>query len=130
MLWDHCGMARNRKGLETALAKIPEICEEFRHNVLVPGKNETLNQSLERAGRLEDYLEFAEMMVIDALQRRESCGCHLREESQTAENEAKRDDENYAYVAAWEFDGDGKSPKLHRENLVFENVTLSQRSYK
>ena len=130
LLWDHCGMARNRKGLETALAKIPEIREEFRHNVLVPGKNESLNQSLERAGRLEDYLEFAEMMVVDALQRRESCGCHLREESQTAENEAKRDDENYAYVAAWEFTGDGKSPKLHRENLVFENVTLSQRSYK
>ncbi|MEA3546704.1 MAG: fumarate reductase/succinate dehydrogenase flavoprotein subunit [Thermodesulfobacteriota bacterium] len=130
LLWDHCGMARNRKGLETALAKIPEIREEFRHNVLVPGKNETLNQSLERAGRLEDYLEFAEMMVIDALQRRESCGCHLREESQTAEGEAKRDDENYAYVAAWEFAGDGRSPKLHRENLVFKNVTLSQRSYK
>ena len=130
LLWDHCGMARNRKGLETALAKIPEIREEFRHNVLVPGKNETLNQSLERAGRLEDYLEFAEMMVIDALQRRESCGCHLREESRTAEGEAKRDDENYAYVAAWEFTGDGTSPKLHRENLAFENVTLSQRSYK
>ncbi len=130
LLWDYCGMARNRNGLETALAKIPEIREEFRHNVLVPGKNESLNQSLERAGRLEDYLEFAEMMVVDALQRRESCGCHLREESQTAEGEARRDDENYAYVAAWEFAGDGKSPKLHRENLVFENVTLSQRSYK
>ena len=130
LLWEDCGMARNRKGLERALARIPEIREEFRQNVMVPGRNETLNQSLERAGRLNDYLEFAEMMVIDALQRRESCGCHLREESQTAENEARRDDENYAYVAAWEFTGDGKAPKLHRENLVFDNVTPSQRSYK
>ncbi len=130
LLWDYCGMARNRKGLETALAKISEIRGEFWHNVLVPGKNESLNQSLERAGRLADYLEFAEMMVADALHRRESCGCHLREESQTAEGEARRDDENYAYVAAWEFMGDDRSPKLHRENLVFENVTLSQRSYK
>ncbi len=130
LLWDYCGMARNRAGLEKALTRIPQIREEFRHNVLVPGSNESLSQSLEKAGRVEDFLEFAELMVIDALHREESCGCHLREESQTPENEAKRDDENFTYVAAWEYGGAGKHPKLHKEQLNFENVELSRRSYK
>ena len=130
LLWDYCGMARNRAGLEKALAKIPQLREEFRHNVLVPGRNESLSQSLEKAGRVEDFLEFAELMVIDALHREESCGCHLREESQTPENEAKRDDENFTYVAAWEYSGAGNHPKLHKEQLNFENVELSRRSYK
>ena len=130
LLWDHCGMARNRDGLEKALAKIPEIREEFWKNVSVPGVGTDLNQSLERAGRVADYMEFAELMVVDALDRVESCGCHLREESQTAEHEAKRDDENYSYVAAWEYKGQGQMPSLHKEELHFENVTPSQRSYK
>ena len=130
LLWDHCGMARNRKGLEHALAKIPEIREEFYANVLVPGSGAELNQSLERAGRVADFLEFAETMVRDALEREESCGCHLREESQTEEHEAKRDDANYSHVAVWEYTGEDSPPIMHREPLVFENVTPSQRSYK
>jgi succinate dehydrogenase / fumarate reductase flavoprotein subunit len=130
LLWDHCGMARNRSGLQKALARIPQIREEFWNNVLIPGTGQQLNQSLERAGRLADFLEFAELMVADALDRQESCGCHLREESQTEENEAKRDDEKYAYVAAWEYQGAGKTAVLHKESLTFEYVTPSQRSYK
>jgi len=130
LLWDHCGMARNKKGLEYALDKIHEIRDEFNNNVLVPGIGQQLNQSLERAGRVADFLEFGEIMVRDALAREESCGCHLREESQTKENEAKRDDENYTHVAVWEFTGEGKEPLLHKEQLKFENVTPSQRSYK
>jgi succinate dehydrogenase / fumarate reductase flavoprotein subunit len=101
LLWDHCGMARNNNGLQKALAKIPEIREEYWQNVIVPGSGQDLNQSLERAGRLGDFLEFAELMVRDALDRKESCGCHLREESQTADNEALRDDANYSYVSVW-----------------------------
>ena len=130
LMWDHCGMSRNREGLKTALARIPEIREEFWQNVYVPGSGQDLNQSLERAGRVADYMEFAELMVIDALDREESCGCHLREESQTEEHEAKRDDASYSYVAAWEFTGVGESPKLHKEELQFENVKPTQRSYK
>jgi len=130
LLWDYCGMARNKEGLEYALAKIPEIRQEFEENSLVPGTGEELNQSLERAGRVADFMEFAEVMVRDALAREESCGCHLREESQTEEHEAKRDDEHYSHVAVWEYKGDGEEPELHKEQLVFENVTPSQRSYK
>jgi len=130
LLWDECGMARNSSGLQKALAKIPQIREEFWNNVLIPGTGRQLNQSLERAGRLADFLEFAELMVTDALDRQESCGCHLREESQTEENEAKRDDEKFAYVSAWQYQGIGKTPILHKESLTFENVTPSQRSYK
>jgi succinate dehydrogenase / fumarate reductase flavoprotein subunit len=129
-MWDHCGMSRNKEGLKTALKRIPEIREEFWKNVYVPGSGKELNQSLERAGRVADYMEFAELMVIDALDREESCGCHLREESQTEENEAKRDDASYSYVAAWEYTTVGEKPKLHKEELIFENVTPSQRSYK
>jgi len=130
LLWEHCGMARNDKGLKYALGKIPEIREEYQQNVLVPGTGKQLNQSLERAGRVSDFLEFAEIMVRDALVREESCGCHLREESQTEEHEAKRDDDHYSHVAVWEYKGKDKEPRLHKEQLQFDNVTPSQRSYK
>jgi succinate dehydrogenase / fumarate reductase flavoprotein subunit len=130
LLWDHCGMARNQEGLEEALEKLPSLQQKFWDNVYIPGKGEELNQSLERAGRLADFLEFAEIMIRDALDRKESCGCHLREESQTEENEAKRNDANYSHVAVWEYQGEGAEPVLHKEKLTFKNVTPSQRSYK
>ena len=132
LLWDRCGMARNASGLREALEKVPELREEFWGNVRVPGEGKTYNQSLERAGRIADFLEFAELMCTDALERDESCGGHFREEYQTADGEAQRDDENFAAVFAWEFQGNGKieRPKLHREPLHFESVQLSQRSYK
>jgi succinate dehydrogenase / fumarate reductase flavoprotein subunit len=130
LLWDHCGMARNKAGLETALARLPEIRERFWNEVYIPGNATDINQSLERAGRVADFLEFAEVMVRDALAREESCGCHLREESQTAENEAKRDDANYSHVSVWQYEGEDTPPLMHKEQLVFENVTPSQRSYK
>lgn len=130
VLWDKCGMARNEAGLKEALKKIPEIRDEFWKNVNVPGSGEDLNQSLERAGRVADFLEFGELMVLDALQRRESCGGHFREESQTPEGEALRDDANFAYVGAWEFKGVGKEPALHKEVLNFEEIKLAQRNYK
>ncbi len=129
LLWDHCGMARNQAGLQRALAQIPEIREEFWRQVRVPGCGIELNQSLERAGRVADFLEFAELMVHDALARTESCGCHFREESQTADHEARRDDAGFSHVSAWEYQAAG-APREHREPLRFENVTLSQRSYK
>jgi len=130
LMWDNCGMARNREDLETALKELPEIRERFWDYVYIPGSTKEINQSLERAGRLADFLEFAEIMIRDALTREESCGCHLREESQTEENEAKRDDENYSHVSVWEHAEDGAEPNLHIEPLTFENVTPSQRSYK
>lgn len=130
LLWDNCGMARNKEDLEKALTELPAIQEKFWNNVYIPGSGQELNQSLERAGRLADFLEFAEIMIRDALEREESCGCHLREESQTEEHEAKRDDDNYSYVSVWEHKGEGEVPELHREDLTFENVTPSQRSYK
>ncbi|MDP9254637.1 MAG: fumarate reductase/succinate dehydrogenase flavoprotein subunit [Verrucomicrobiota bacterium] len=132
LLWDKCGMARNAAGLREALAQIPELREEFWRNVNVPGSGEDFNQSLERAGRVADFLEFAELMCTDALARDESCGGHFREEHQTPDGEALRDDENFADVFAWEYQGNGQlaSPKLHREPLVFETVQLTQRSYK
>lgn len=134
LLWDKCGMARNADGLKEALARIPVLREEFWSNnsgVRVLGDGEELNQSLERAGRVADFLEFAELMCIDALTRDESCGGHFREEHQTPDGEALRDDENFAAVFAWEHQGNGAAaPKLHREPLVFETVELTQRSYK
>jgi succinate dehydrogenase / fumarate reductase flavoprotein subunit len=132
LLWDKCGMARNAKGLQEALAKIPELRDEFWRNVRVPGDGEDFNQSLERAGRVADFLEFADLMCTDALARDESCGAHFREEHQTSEGEAMRDDEKFADVFAWEFQGNGQiaSPKLHREPLHFETVHLAQRNYK
>jgi succinate dehydrogenase / fumarate reductase flavoprotein subunit len=130
LLWEKCGMSRHAKGLQEALTKIPELREEFWRNVRVLGKDEDYNQSLERAGRVADFLEFAELMCIDALARNESCGAHFRQEYQTPEGEALRDDENHAAVFAWEFKGDGEPPKLHCEPLHFETVHLTQRSYK
>lgn len=129
-LWDYVGMARNEEGLKKALKEIPKIREEFWNNVNIPGSAEDLNVALEYAGRVADFLEFAETLTTDALNRKESCGGHFREESQTEEGEAKRDDENYSYAAAWEFTGVGKEPKLHKEELKFNNVKLTQRSYK
>ena len=132
LLWDKCGMARNARGLREALTWIPEMREEFWQNVHIPGDELEYNQSLERAGRVADFLEFGELMCTDALARDESCGGHFREEHQTAEGEAKRDDENFASVFAWEYQGNGTMapPKLHREPLTFETVELAQRSYK
>jgi succinate dehydrogenase / fumarate reductase flavoprotein subunit len=130
VMWDYCGMARNEAGLKAALQQIPAIRDEFWHNVNVVGKGEELNQSLEKAGRVADFLELAELMCLDALHRRESCGGHFREEFQTPDGEARRDDDNFTYVAAWEYCGEGKAPELHKEPLTFERVQLSQRSYK
>ncbi len=130
IMWDDVGMARTEESLTRALARIPKLREEFWHDVSVPGSSDNLNQSLEYAGRVADYLEFAELLALDALERRESCGGHFREESQTPEGEALRDDEHYSYVAAWEFQGVGKRPTLHKEALVFDEVHPSQRSYK
>ncbi|MBP9838915.1 MAG: fumarate reductase/succinate dehydrogenase flavoprotein subunit [Proteobacteria bacterium] len=130
LMWDKCGMARNEQGLKEALRKIPELREEFWNNLKVSGTANSLNQSLEEAGRVADFLEFAEMMCNDALVRTESCGGHFREESQTEEGEAKRDDQNFCHASAWEFLGVGKTAALHKENLVFENVKLVERSYK
>jgi succinate dehydrogenase / fumarate reductase flavoprotein subunit len=130
ILWEQCGMARNEKGLREALALIPPLREEFWKNVNVLGTGEELNQSLERAGRVADYLELAELIVYDALMRDESCGCHFREEHQTADGECQRNDGQYAYVATWEFTGAGKTPVLNKEPLEYEEVHLAQRSYK
>ena len=130
IMWDYCGMSRNEAGLKLALQRIPELRREFWRDVNVPGSGVELNQSLERAGRVADFLELGELMCIDALHRHESCGGHFREESQTPEGEALRDDANFSYVAAWEYAGEGQSPILNKEPLVFENVKLSQRSYK
>jgi succinate dehydrogenase / fumarate reductase flavoprotein subunit len=130
LLWDKCGMSRHEKGLREALEKIPELREQFWRDVRVLGRDEDFNQSLERAGRVADFLEFAELMCMDALERDESAGAHFREEHQTPDGEALRDDEHHAAVYAWEFRGDGQPPKLHREPLHFETVHLTQRSYK
>ncbi len=130
IMWEYCGMARNNEGLEKARGMIQELRDEFWKNVLVPGQEKDVNQSLERAGRVADFLEFGELMIIDALNRQESCGGHFNEAYQTEENEAQRDDENYSYVAAWEAKGVGETPVLHKEDLEFENVKLTQRSYK
>jgi succinate dehydrogenase / fumarate reductase, flavoprotein subunit len=130
IMWQYCGMARNEAGLQKALQLIPTLREEFWNNVTVPGAAETLNQSLEKAGRVADFLEFAEILCHDALHRSESCGGHFREESQTSEGEAQRDDANFSYVAAWEFKGQDAKPELHKEPLTFENVQQSVRSYK
>ena len=130
LMWNYCGMARNEAGLKHALSVIPQMRDEFWKNVNVPGSGSNLNQSLEHAGRLADFLEFAELLVLDALERKESCGGHFREEYQTAEGEAKRNDAEYAYAAVWEFKGVGQRPALHKEPLTFETVHLAERSYK
>jgi succinate dehydrogenase / fumarate reductase, flavoprotein subunit len=130
LLWDHVGMSRNEQGLKHALAEIPRLRDEFWQNLSVPGEANNLNKNLEYAGRVADYLEFAEVLALDALHRTESCGGHFREESQTPEGEALRDDATYSYAAAWEFKGVGVQPELHKEPLNFEYVKPSQRSYK
>ncbi len=130
ILWDNCGMERSADSLKKALGEIPPLREEFYADVRVLGANETLNQSLEKAGRVADFLEFAELMCLDALHREESCGGHFRVEHQTEDGEALRDDEHFAYVAAWEFTGVGEKPTLHKEPLEFEAIELAQRSYR
>ncbi|MFD0772506.1 fumarate reductase/succinate dehydrogenase flavoprotein subunit [Streptomonospora algeriensis] len=130
IMWDYCGMERNEEGLRKAIDRIRELREEFWQNVRVLGGNEELNQSLEKAGRVADFFELAELMCIDALHRRESCGGHFRSESQTEDGEALRHDDEFAYVAAWEFGGTGQPPVLHKESLEYEYVEMKQRSYK
>ena len=130
LLWDHCGMTRSAVGLGEILRRIPALRQEFWENVNVPGSGAELNQALERAGRVADFLEFSELMCLDALHREESCGGHFRVEHQTPDGEARRDDQHFCYVAAWEYRGPDQAPALHREPLEFENVHLSQRSYK
>ncbi|MFC9489223.1 fumarate reductase/succinate dehydrogenase flavoprotein subunit, partial [Streptomyces hydrogenans] len=127
VMWEFCGMARTEEGLRTALRRIPEIREEFWRRIKVPGTGEEFNQSLEKANRIVDYLELAELMCLDALNRAESCGGHFREESQTPDGEAARRDDAYAYAAAWEFTPE--APVLHKEELTFEYVHPTQRSY-
>lgn len=130
IMWEFAGMARNEKGLKKAIGDIQDLRDDFHKNVLVSGSNETLNAELERAGRVRDFLEFGELLCLDALERRESCGGHFREEYQTADGEATRDDENFAHAAVWEYKGEGKAPKRHTEELSFDNVKLAVRSYK
>ncbi len=130
LVWEHCGMARSQQSLEAALKRIPELRDEFWHNVNVPGSGSSLNQSLEYAGRVADFMEFAELLCTDALARNESCGGHFRVEHQTEDGEALRHDDQFAHAAAWEYKGLGKAPELHKEPLVYEEVHMSTRSYK
>lgn len=130
IMWEHCGIARTREGLELGLKKIPALRNEFWSNLKLPGKQNQLNQSLEHAGRVADFLDFGELMCRDALLRDESCGCHLREEHQTPEGEAQRDDENFAHVSVFEYKGEGAEPELHKEPLAFDALPLAARNYK
>ncbi len=130
IMWNHCGMARNEAGLKEGIEKIKQLRNEFWKDIHIPGTDQELNQNLEKAGRVADFLELGELMMVDALHRNESCGGHFREEFQTPEGEARRDDDNYTYVAAWEYKGEGQPEQLHKEKLDFESVTLTQRSYK
>jgi succinate dehydrogenase / fumarate reductase flavoprotein subunit len=130
VMWEYCGMARTREGLQKALDLIPSIRDEFWQNVLIPGSGQELNQSLEKAARVADFLELGELMCRDALHREESCGGHFRVEHQTPDGEALRHDDRFAYVAAWEHKGEHATPTMHKEPLTFENVALAQRSYK
>ena len=130
IMWDHCGMARTKEGLEAGIKKIQELRGEFWKDVNVPGDNEEYNQALEKAGRVADYLELGELMCRDALERDESCGCHFREEHQTDDGEALRNDDTYAYVAAWEFTGENQVPKVHKEELKYKETKMAQRNYK
>ena len=127
-MWEYCGMSRNAEGLKKGRQMIRELREEFYKDVFVPGTNEEYNPELEKANRVADFLELGEVMILDALDREESCGGHFREEHKSEEGEAKRNDEDYTYVAAWEWDDN--EPKVHKEELIFENVELKTRSYK
>src|SRR5690554_8084518 len=129
-MWEHCGMARTAEGLTLAKGLIKELKKEFWTDVKVIGTNDELNQSLEKAHRVADFIELAELMVDDALHRNESCGGHFREEYQTEEGEALRDDDNFMYVAAWEYTGDPATEVLHKEELKYENIEVKSRSYK
>ena len=129
-MWEYVGMARDAEGLKTASAKIKALKDQFYKNVYVPGSNEEFNQELEKALRLEDFFEIGMLMAYDALNRKESCGGHFRVESQTEEGEAKRDDANYMYVAAWEYKGENKDPELHKEPLNYEFIEVKTRNYK
>jgi succinate dehydrogenase / fumarate reductase flavoprotein subunit len=130
IMWEYCGMARTEEGLTKAKGLIKELKADFWKNAIVTGENEEVNAALERAGRVADFIELGELMVTDALNRRESCGGHFRLESQTEEGEALRDDDHFAFVSAWEFTGENQEEVLHKEELIFENVKLTQRSYK
>ena len=130
IMWDNCGMSRNEKDLKNALSQIKDLKKDFWQDIFVPGSDNELNPELEKAGRVADFIELGELMIYDALDREESCGGHFREEHQTPEGEALRDDENYTFVSAWEYKGDDKVPELHKENLNYEEVTPTQRSYK
>jgi succinate dehydrogenase / fumarate reductase flavoprotein subunit len=130
IMWDKCGMARNAQGLQEGIEAIGALRKEFWENVRVPGSGDDFNQTLEKAGRVADFLELGELMCRDALARAESCGGHFREEHRTPEGEALRDDENYTHVSAWEYKGENQTPVMHREELDFEYVKLAQRSYK
>ena len=130
IMWEYCGMERSEEGLRTAIKLIRKLRADFWKDVKVPGKADELNQSLEKAGRVADFMELGELMCIDALHRKESCGGHFRAESQTEEGEALRDDANYAYVAAWEWNGENEPPTMHKEDLKYEFIEMKQRSYK
>jgi succinate dehydrogenase / fumarate reductase flavoprotein subunit len=130
IMWEHCGISRNEDSLKEGLRKIPELREEFWKSVRVPGKANEMNQSLEHAGRLVDFFDFGELMCQDALDRDESCGCHLREEHQTPENEAKRNDDDFAFVSVYEYKGEGNKPELNKEALEFKAFPLATRNYK
>ena len=129
-MWEHCGMSRNKAGLKSAIDKLKDLKQSFWKDVKIPGKADNLNLELEKAGRVADLIELGEVMVHDALQREESCGAHFREEHQTKEGEALRNDEDFTNVFAWAHDGEDLDPKLNIEKLIFENVSLTQRSYK
>ena len=129
-MWDYVGMARNEEGLKYAIKEIQKVKKEFWSDVYVAGENEEFNQEIEKALRLADFIEIGELMARDALNRKESCGGHLREESQTEEGETLRDDNNFMYVAAWEYMGDNVEPKLHKEKLNYENIKIATRNYK
>ena len=129
-MWEYVGMARDEEGLKTAISKIKALRERFYKDVKVPGNQFEFNQELEKALRLEDFFDIGELMAYDALNRKESCGGHFRVESQTEEGEAKRDDKNFMYVAAWEFKGEGKEPELHKEELKYEFIEVKTRNYK
>ncbi|MCF6358325.1 MAG: fumarate reductase/succinate dehydrogenase flavoprotein subunit, partial [Draconibacterium sp.] len=130
VMWEYVGMARNKEGLEKAIAEIQQIRTDFWNDVKIPGEMSNLNPELEKASRVADFFDIGELMARDALDRNESCGGHFREESVTEDGEAKRDDEKFTYVSCWEYKGEGEKPELHKEDLVFENVKLTQRSYK
>ena len=129
-MWEYIGMAREKAGLEKAIGLIADIKKEFYKDLRITGEFSAMNNELEKAARVADFIELADLMAHDALNRNESCGGHLRVESMTSEGEAKRDDEHYRYVSVWEYKGENTAPELHKEELEFENVQLTQRSYK